>query len=144
MSPRQRDLYYLKIAHEVSRAGTCLRRQVGALVVSPQRRLAAGFNGAPSRAKECQEIGCLVVDEHCIRTVHAEINALIIAGSDAQGGTVYSTCEPCWECTKVLVNAGVRRIVYYASDYRDTRGDVARDALLADANVQTMCYPHPL
>lgn len=117
------DEYFMDITHLVAKRSTCLRRQVGALLVMDKKILATGYNGAPSRLDHCLEIGCLREKmgvpsgerhELC-RGLHAEQNAIIQAayhGVQIRGATLYSTCHPCIICTKMIINAGIKRIVY--------------------------------
>lgn len=144
MNEVERDLFYLQIADQVALAGTCPRRKVGAVLVSPERRIAIGFNGAASGLPECEDGGCLILNEnepHCLRTVHAEINAVMIAGTDTRGGTLYVTCQPCWECTKVIINAKIKRVVWRGESYRDTRAGTNPWNHLTYAGIQTDAYP---
>ncbi|HPD57752.1 MAG TPA: cytidine/deoxycytidylate deaminase family protein [Smithellaceae bacterium] len=123
------DTYFLDIVELVSRRSTCLRRAVGAALVRDKRILATGYNGAPSKLKHCLEIGCLREKlnvpsgerhELC-RGLHAEQNAIIQAafhGVSASGSTLYCTNHPCVICAKMIINAGVTRIVV-SDGYRD-------------------------
>jgi len=123
------DEYFSRIAVEVSRRSTCLRRHVGAILVCDKRILATGYNGAPRGLPHCEQVGCLREarrvpsgerHELC-RGLHAEMNAIIQAaayGIRVQGATLYSTTFPCSLCAKMLINAGVVRIVVQA-DYED-------------------------
>ena len=109
------DAYFLQVARTVSERSTCLRRSVGAVLVRDRRILTTGYNGAPEGLPHCTDVGCLIVDGHCVRTLHAEQNALLQAaahGVSTEGATIYVTSEPCLQCTKMLLNARVRRIVY--------------------------------
>ncbi len=120
------DTYFLEICRLVARRSTCLRRQVGAVLVKDKRILATGYNGAPAGLSHCLSVGCLREKrkipsgerhELC-RGVHAEMNALIQAshfGVSVNGATMYSTTEPCILCAKLLINAGIRRVVALAS-----------------------------
>jgi len=115
--------YFMEIARLVARRSTCLRRQVGAVVVKEKNILATGYNGTPSGISHCSEVGCLRQKlnvpsgerhELC-RGLHAEQNAIIQAakhGVNISGGTLYCTNSPCIICSKMLINAGVTRIVY--------------------------------
>jgi dCMP deaminase len=88
---------------------------VGCVLVLDKRILTTGFNGSPAGQDHCDEIGHLMVDGHCVRTIHAETNAIIQAalhGVSTRGATCYVTHLPCINCTKALINAGVARIVY--------------------------------
>jgi dCMP deaminase len=117
------DQYFMEITALVASRSTCLRRRVGAVIVKDKRILATGYNGAPAGLAHCAETGCLrqrlgvasgEKHELC-RAIHAEQNAIIQAagfGSPMTGATVYITHHPCSLCTKMLINAGIRRIVY--------------------------------
>jgi dCMP deaminase len=114
------DSYFMKIAHAVSERSTCDRAEVGCVLVLDKRILTTGFNGSPAGQDHCDEVGHLMVDGHCVRTIHAETNAIIQAalhGVSTRGATCYVTHLPCINCTKALINAGITRIVYEA-DYR--------------------------
>ncbi len=123
------DEYFLDVAKLVAKRATCLRRSVGAVLVKDKRILATGYNGAPAGLKHCAEVGCLRQKlnipsgqrhELC-RALHAEQNALIQAslyGISVKGSTLYSTCQPCLICAKMLINAGIKGIVI-ASGYPD-------------------------
>ena len=89
--------------------------RVGCVLVREKRILTTGFNGSPAGQDHCDEIGHLMVEGHCVRTIHAETNAIIQAalhGVSTKGATCYVTHLPCINCTKALINAGVTRIVY--------------------------------
>ncbi len=121
--------YFMEIARIVSMRSTCLRRNVGAVIVKDKRILATGYNGAPSGLKHCIEVGCLREKmnvasgerhELC-RGLHAEQNAIIQAayhGVSINGAELYCTHLPCSICIKMLINAGIQKI-YYAEGYPD-------------------------
>lgn len=115
------DTFFLRMAYLNATRATCDRKHVGALIVTPDHRVAAaGYNGAPAGMDECNVIGHELVEGHCVRTLHAESNALDYAGRLAQGCTLYVTVTPCYDCAKRIVNAGVHRVVYdefYGSRY---------------------------
>jgi dCMP deaminase len=127
----------MEITRLVAKRATCLRRQVGAVLVMDKRLLATGYNGAPSGLAHCLEVGCLREKrqipsgerhELC-RGLHAEQNVIIQAafhGIRIQGSTLYCTNLPCAICTKMLINAGIREIVY-ESGYGD---DLSKEMLL--------------
>ena len=109
------DEYFLNIATEVAKRSTCDRANVGAVLVRDKRILTTGFNGSPAGLEHCDNEGHLLVDGHCVRTIHAETNAIIQAalhGVSTKGATCYVTHFPCINCTKTLINAGVVRVVY--------------------------------
>jgi len=110
------DEYFLTIAEVVSRRSTCPRARVGAVIVSLDNRiLATGYNGSSLGEPHCDDVGCLVVDGHCQRTLHAEVNAIAFAARDGislRGGRLYiwssrGDVEPCRECEKVRKAAGL-------------------------------------
>lgn len=114
------DEYFLKIAADVAERSTCDRAHVGAVLVRDKRILTTGFNGSPAGQAHCDEVGHLLVEGHCVRTIHAETNAIIQAalhGVSTKGATCYVTHFPCIICTKTLLNAGIVRVVY-RDDYR--------------------------
>lgn len=134
--------YFMRIAMLAATRSTCLRRQVGAVIVKNKKVLATGYNGSPSGLKHCLDIGCLREElgipsgqrhELC-RAIHAEQNAVIQAatsGISIEGGILYSTTFPCILCAKILINAGVREI-YVAEGYPD---DLSRQ-MLDEAGVE--------
>lgn len=123
------DDYFMEIAHVVAKRSTCLRRRVGAVLVRDKHILATGYNGAPAGLPHCFEVGCLREElgvppgerhELC-RGLHAEQNAIIQAalhGITTKGSILYVTCQPCVVCAKMIINAGVVRVVYQG-DYPD-------------------------
>lgn len=123
------DQYFMEITRVVANRSTCRRRHVGALLVKDRRILASGYNGAPAGLQHCLEIGCLREQmgvpsgerhELC-RGLHAEQNVIIQAavhGIAIKGAVCYVTHQPCLQCAKMLINAGVGRVVF-AGDYPD-------------------------
>lgn len=126
------DEYFMAITAEVAKRSTCTRAQVGAVIVRERSILATGYNGSPAGMPHCFDVGCLVyeshtpdgnIEENCFRTIHAEINAIAQAarnGSSIAGADVYVTHTPCIHCLKVLVNTGVKRVVYAKAYKLDT------------------------
>lgn len=115
------DEYFMRITSEVAQRSTCPRAQVGSVVVKDKRILTTGYNGAPRGLPHCIEVGCLMVDNHCVRAIHAEQNALLqgaLHGVALGGGTVYVTHQPCLICAKMIINAGIVRVVF-AKAYPD-------------------------
>lgn len=118
----------MQIAHLVKTRATCPRRQVGAVIVQERRIVATGYNGAPRGLAHCPEEGphqdwpggCMRAG-HCIRSLHAEQNALLQAamiGVACQNATMYVTCQPCHTCAKMIINAAITRVIY-EGDYPD-------------------------
>ncbi len=132
------DEYFMGITFEVARRSTCSRAQVGAIIVRDKRILTTGYNGSPAGLPHCTEAGCLVINGHCVRTLHAEQNAIIQAalhGVSTDGAAIYVTHQPCLNCAKMIINAGIRRVVY-GGDYPD---DLARQ-FLEEAGVELVHY----
>jgi dCMP deaminase len=117
------DQYFMDIAKQVSTRATCLRKQVGAVIVRDRTILSTGYNGSVKGMAHCTDVGCMMEDGHCVRTVHAEANAIIQAaknGVNVSGATIYTTASPCWWCFKLIVNSGIEKIVF-GELYRDNR-----------------------
>jgi len=125
-----KDEYFMNIAIEVSRRSTCTRRQIGAIIVSPHGEIkSTGYNGNPRGLPHCEEMGCIRDKlnipsgtrlETCT-AVHAEQNALIQAGTNAQGSTMYSTIVPCPICARMILNSQIVQVVFIG-DYSDLSG----------------------
>lgn len=141
------DEYFMEIAKVVASRSTCLRQNVGAVIVRDKRILSTGYNGAPMGLPHCLDIGCLRQElnvpsgerhELC-RAVHAEQNAIIQAayhGVSIKGATLYTTHQPCIMCAKMMINAGIVRVVY-GKDYADNRGL----EFLKEAGVEVVYLP---
>lgn len=109
------DEYFMEITLDVSRRATCLRAQVGAIIVKNKQILTTGYNGAPKGLPHCLDEGCEMIGGHCARSLHAEQNAILQAaqhGVTLEGGTIYTTHQPCYTCAKMIINAGLVRVVY--------------------------------
>ncbi|NLG27233.1 MAG: cytidine deaminase [Chloroflexi bacterium] len=136
------DEYFVEIARQVASRSTCLRRQIGAVIVRDKRILCTGYNGPPRGLPHCDETGCLRQQlgipsgqrlDIC-RALHAEQNAIVQAalhGVSIEGATIYVTHQPCYTCAKMIINAGITRIVC-ASSYPDA---LARE-MLKEAGIQ--------
>jgi dCMP deaminase len=115
--------YFMNIAREVSTRSTCARKHVGAVIVREKTLLSTGYNGSVRGMPHCDDVGHMMEDNHCVATIHAEMNAIIQAarnGVRIEGGEIYVTASPCWNCFKALANAGIKTI-YYGEFYRDDR-----------------------
>lgn len=125
------DEYFMELAQVVAKRSTCNRRSVGAVLVRDKRILTTGYNGSPPGLPHCTDEGCLMVDGHCVRAIHAEQNAIIqgaLHGIDLRGATCYVTSSPCVHCTKMLIGAGIKRIVYLDAYTEQIGFDMARQA----------------
>jgi len=138
------DEYFLEIMNTVAKRGNCDRARSGAIIVVEKRIVATGYVGAPAGLPTCDEIGHLIkiaYDErggkkqHCVRTTHAEANAIGQAaknGTPINGGTIYCRMTPCLDCTKLLINVGIKRVVCE----RKYRSSHDSEPMLKEANVQ--------
>lgn len=136
------DEYFMDIVGLVARRSTCLRRDVGAVIVKDRRLLTTGYNGAPSGLRHCLETGCLREQmnissgerhELC-RGLHAEQNAIIQAavhGVSIKGATLYCTSHPCTICLKMVINAGITTIVY-----REGYSDKLAEQMLEETGIE--------
>ena len=117
------ETYFMNIAKEVSTRSTCDRKHVGAVIVRDKTLLSTGYNGSIKGLRHCNEAGCEMVDGHCIRTSHAEANAIVQAaknGVKIDGSEIYVTASPCYNCFKLIANSGIK-IIFYNELYRDQR-----------------------
>lgn len=117
------DEYFMNIAREVATRATCDRKHVGAVIVRDKAILATGYNGSIRGLPHCDEEGHLMEEGHCVRTVHAEANAIVQAarhGARIDEASIYVTASPCWACFRLIANAGIKRIVF-GEFYRDQR-----------------------
>jgi len=140
------DEYFMSIAELAATRSTCLRRQVGSVIVKDKKILTTGYNGAPSGLKHCLDIGCLREEldipsgerhELC-RATHAEQNAIVQAalfGVSIKDATVYSTTHPCILCTKLIINAGIKKIVI-----KDSYPDKMSREMLKEAGVRIQIF----
>lgn len=135
----------MQITHLVKSRGTCPRRSVGAVIVRDKRIIATGYNGAARGLAHCPEggpehdwpHGCMRAG-HCIRALHAEQNAILqaaLTGVACEGSTLYVTCQPCHNCAKMIINAGIARVIY-EGDYPD---DFAKE-LFREAELDVRRY----
>jgi len=147
------DEYFMNIAHEAAKRANCIRRQVGAIIQKDRIIISTGYNGTPMGVKNCFDGGCLrcLSDaapgegyDTCI-CVHAEENAIVLAarhGASTNGAVLYSTLRPCFGCTKLCIQAGIKEVVY-DQDFRYEPGlEEAYAALILEAGV-TMRHHQP-
>ncbi|MBC1520993.1 ComE operon protein 2 [Listeria aquatica] len=115
------DQFFMAQSHLISTRSTCTRLMVGATIVRDKRMIASGYNGSIAGGDHCTEKGCLIVEGHCIRTIHAEMNALLQCakfGASTDQAELYVTHFPCVACCKSIIQAGIKA-VYYAKDYKN-------------------------
>ena len=136
----------MAITKMVAKRSTCLRRQVGAILVKERRILSTGYNGAPAGIRHCEEAGCLRADKsipsgerhELCRGLHAEQNAIIHAayhGTPIKGATLYCTNKPCVICSKMIINAGIKKIFYEAG-----YDDPLADQMLEEAGIEIVRF----
>jgi dCMP deaminase len=140
------DQSFMEMAVTVARRATCDRKHVGAVIARSNIILASGYNGAPRGLPHCDDVGHELKEmggrQSCVRTVHAEANAIANAartGASIEGATLYTTAAPCLDCAKLIINAGIVRVVYgelYDSRYAAGRGSI--DELLRAAGVEVV------
>ena len=117
------NTYFMNISKEVATRSTCDRKHVGAVIVRDKNILSTGYNGSIKGLPHCDEAGHEVVDGHCIRTTHAEANAIAQAaknGARVDAAEIFVTASPCYNCFKIIANSGIKTI-YYDEFYRDER-----------------------
>ena len=140
------DEYFMEITELVSKRSTCLRRKVGAVIVQDKRILTTGYNGAPRGLTHCLEIGCLRETkkvasgerQELCRGLHAEQNAIVQAalhGLSIKGSVLYCTTQPCVTCAKMIINSGIKKIIF-KEKYPD---ELARK-MLKEAGIDEICY----
>ena len=115
--------YFMNIANEVATRSTCNRKAVGAVIVRGKTILSTGYNGSIKGADHCDDAGHEMENDHCVRTIHAEANAIVQAarhGIRIENSEIYVTASPCYDCFKMIANAGINKI-YFGEFYRDER-----------------------
>ena len=117
------DIYFMGIAKQVSQRSTCERKHVGAVIARDKVILSTGYNGSIRGIEHCDEVGHMMENQHCVRTVHAEVKAVAQAamnGTNINDASVYLTTSPCWACFKIIAYFGIKKI-YFGEFYRDER-----------------------
>ncbi len=115
--------YFMDIAQVVASRATCERKKVGAVIVRDKIILSTGYNGSLSGLPHCDAVGHEMENDHCVRTIHAEANAIVQAarnGVSINNSEIFITASPCYTCFKMIANAGIKT-VYYGEFYRDDR-----------------------
>ncbi|WP_084140119.1 ComE operon protein 2 [Lacticigenium naphthae] len=115
------DQYFMAQSLLLAQRSTCTRLTVGATIVRDKRVISGGYNGSVSGDVHCIDDGCYVIDGHCVRTIHAEMNAILQCakfGVPTQDAEIYVTHFPCLQCTKMIIQAGIKHI-YYLNDYHN-------------------------
>lgn len=116
------DQYFMMQAVLLASRSTCERLSVGAVIVRDKRIIAGGYNGSVAGDDHCIDVGCYLVDGHCVRTIHAEMNAILQCakfGESTDGAEIYVTDFPCLQCTKMLLQAGIKKINYLRNYHND-------------------------
>ncbi|MBT8494748.1 MAG: cytidine/deoxycytidylate deaminase family protein [Deltaproteobacteria bacterium] len=136
MRPPWND-YFMSIAYLVSTRATCDRKKVGAVLVKGHRMVASGYNGSPAGMPHCDDVGHELKKiegrDSCIRTLHAESNAIDFAGRDAEGCTLFTTVVPCYDCAKRIINARITHVLY--DEYYQSRSTELVNDLFNQAGV---------
>ncbi|MFH0890411.1 MAG: cytidine/deoxycytidylate deaminase family protein, partial [Candidatus Liptonbacteria bacterium] len=137
------DDYFMAMAKVVSSRGTCDRLYAGAVLTKDNRIIATGYNGSPPGLPHCHEVGHLLEEGHCVRTIHGEHNALLQAArqgsTGTEGATLYTKYSPCIHCTKYVIACGIKRIVI-GKIYRNPKAI----EMLQEAGIEAVMYePNP-
>jgi len=131
------DDYFMSIAFLVATRATCDRKKVGAVLVKDHRLVATGYNGSPAGLPHCDDVGHELKKiegrDSCIRTLHAESNAIDFAGRDAAGCTLFTTVVPCYDCAKRIINARIENVLY--QEYYESRSTELVHALFDNAKI---------
>jgi dCMP deaminase len=117
------EKYFMNIAKEVATRSTCDRKHVGAVIVRGKTILSTGYNGSIKGLDHCDDIGHEMENTHCIRTIHAEANAIVQAarhGIRIEDSEIFVTASPCYDCFKMIANVGINK-VYFGEFYREQR-----------------------
>ena len=126
------DVYFMRMANFVATRSTCDRKHVGAVIVRDKRVIASGYNGSLPGLPHCDDVGHDMHNGNCVRTVHAEVNAIAQAaryGTSLDGAAIYQNTYPCWKCFQSIAAAGIK-VVIYEGDYRnDERVQAAATSL---------------
>ena len=115
------DQYFMSQSLLISMRSTCTRLAVGATIVRDRRVISGGYNGSVSGDVHCSEVGCKILDGHCVRTIHAEVNAILQCakfGVATEGADIYVSYFPCLQCTKTIIQAGIKNL-YFLYDYNN-------------------------
>jgi dCMP deaminase len=115
--------YFGEITKQVALRSTCVRKKVGAIIVKDKNIISTGYNGSIRGLEHCETVGCLMIEGHCTRTIHAEANAIIQAakhGLMIDRAEIYISASPCFNCFKLIANSGITKI-YFMEFYRDER-----------------------
>ena len=143
------DEYFMEVARTIAKRATCDRGRSGCVIARDHQILVTGYVGSPAGLPHCDEVGHLLkkmihdngeITQHCVRTVHAEQNAICQAaryGIDVSGATIYITLSPCLTCAKLIINAGIKEVVY-AGDYTAFVDTVK--AMFKSAGVKCRCH----
>lgn len=126
--------YFMEIAKQTATRATCPRKHVGAVIVRDKTILSTGYNGSIRGLPHCEDVGCMMEDNHCVRVIHAEMNALYQAAKNGvylDQSSIYTTASPCWPCFKGLSNSGIKAIIF-EEFYRDERIFEAAETLRID------------
>ena len=142
MDRKSWDEYFMEIAKTVATRSTCLKRKVGAIIVSEKRIISTGYNGSAPYLPHCIDVGCLLNEKgKCIRTIHAEANAIANAEThfNKSCSTIYCTDCPCLSCLKLILAKGITRLVYENS-FEDNDREIFVENMQAEPNRMLLMY----
>ena len=130
--------YFFKIATTTAERSTCPRLSVGAVIVKDNQIISTGYNGSVSGSQHCEDVGCFMVSGSCVRTVHAEQNAILTAskqGINLKDSVIYVTHEPCYNCIKYIIQSGIKT-VYYKNPYDSEVTSELKQQILKDTGLE--------
>lgn len=136
--------YFMALVDQAASRATCPRKRVGAVIVRDRSVLATGYNGSIRGLPHCEDVGCDMAGDHCVRTVHAEVNALLQAarlGVSVEAASLYTTALPCWQCFKAVVNAGLYALYIREPAYRPGSDERVFRALADLKYIEVYCVP---
>ena len=131
---KDQDKLFIKIAQLFAEKSSCDRAKVGCVIIKAGRIISSGYNGSIAKQKHCDDVGHLMIKGHCLRTIHAEQNALMHAakhGIAVDGCAIYTTHFPCHACLKLLIQAGIAKI-YYLNEKPDEANDYFRRMIICE------------
>lgn len=134
--------YFFKIAEATAERSTCPRLSVGAVITKDNQIISTGYNGSVSGTEHCEDVGCFMLGNSCIRTVHAEQNAILTAskqGISVKGASIYVTHEPCYNCLKYIIQAGIEK-VYYKEAYVSRTTHELKQQILSNVDSVEMIH----
>ena len=137
------DEFFVLLGVMYSARGSCDRLKVACVLTKDKRIVGAGYNGSVSGLESCDEVGHLMIDGHCMRTIHAERNAIDNSVANLEGGTAYITATPCLDCAKVLLQRGIKRIAYVGTYTNSKANEYIKEFCDKKGVILEQIFPDP-